>query len=347
VRSLLKASISFGLVTIPVRLYAATEEKDLHFRSLHAPCHTPIRYRKWCPHCDREVGAEEIVRGYEFEPGQFVVMGEEDFQDLPTAMARTVEILDFVSLAEIDPIYYEKTYFLEPGEGGARAYALLRRALQETGRIGIARVALRGKSSLAAVRVYGDRCLALETMHFPDEVRNPAGLSLPPDTGYREQELEMARMLIGTLTTAFAPEKYQDEYREALLERIQQKIAGAEAVRPEAPAPTARVMDLMEALRQSIERSQAARGEGASGDVPATGADGARPPAPAPGGAGVDRGGEVGRGPVPRPGGGGPGPALEPPGPGTDGAVPGTPGPGWAAPGPASPPGWGAGGPPG
>ncbi|BDG59970.1 non-homologous end joining protein Ku [Caldinitratiruptor microaerophilus] len=276
-RSLWRGTISFGLVTIPVKLYAATEDRDVHFRLLHRECKTPIRYRRWCPRCEREVEAGDLVRGYEHEPDRFVVIEEEDLESLPVAAARTVEILDFVRLEDIDPIYFLRTYFVEPGDGGAKAYALLRRALQATGRIGLARVALRGRSSLAAVRVYRQDCLCLETMRFPDEIRSHAGLQIPADEGYRDQELEMARLLISTLSTEFVPERLRDEYREALLERIREKVAGDQVYRVEAPEPTARVADLMEALRQSVRLAEAARGP-ASG-VPA--ADGAGPrPAP-------------------------------------------------------------------
>lgn len=259
-RSLWRGAISFGLVTIPVKLYAATEEKDVHFRLLHRACKTPIRYRRWCPRCEREVEGEDLVRGYEYEPDRFVVIEDEDLERLPAALARTVEILDFVRLEDIDPIYFLRTYFLEPGEGGAKAYALLRRALQVTGRIGVARVALRGRSSLAAVRVYRQECLSLETMHFPDEIRSYARLQIPADEGYRDQELEMARLLISTLSGDFAPERLRDEYREALLERIRQKVAGNQVYEVESPEPAARVVDLMEALRQSVRLAEEARG---------------------------------------------------------------------------------------
>lgn len=312
-RSLWKGTISFGLVTIPVKLYAATEDKGVKFHYLHAPCRTPVRYVKWCPACHREVPMEEIVRGYEYEPGRYVILAEEDLADLPVPMARTVEILDFVRLADIDPIYYLRTYFIEPGDGGGKAYALLRRALLDTGRVALARVALRGKSSLATVRVYQGRCLALETMHFPDEVRSYAGLALPDDAGYREQELEMARMLIETMAGEFLPEKFRDEYREALLARIREKIAGEHVVAVEAPAPTARVVDLMEALRESLRLAEAARARAAAG---AGGAEAEAPAAgAAPSGAAVPPG--AGRSPGFPPG------AIPAPGPAAPaGAVP-------------------------
>lgn len=262
-----KGTISFGLVTIPVKLYAATEEKGVKFNQLHGECKTPIRYLKWCPNCNREVKADEIVRGYEHEPGRYVVMADEDFERLPTAMARTVEILEFVNLAEIDPIYFLRTYYLEPGDGGAKAYALLRRAMKESGRIGIARVALRGKAALAGVRVYHDQVLAMETMHFPDEVRSFAGLAVPKEEQVREQEVEMAKLLIGHLSGPFVPEKFEDEYRMALLNLIREKVAGEQVYQVEAPAPAARVVDLMEALRQSVRVAEEARERAAAGQT--------------------------------------------------------------------------------
>lgn len=285
-RSLWKGTISFGLVTIPVKLYAATEEKNVKFNYLHGECHTPVRYVKWCPNCNREVQMQEIVRGYEYEPGRFVVLQDEDFERLPTALARTVEILDFVNLADIDPIYFLKTYFLEPAEGGAKAYSLLRRAMQETGRIALARVALRGRATLAGIRVYRDQALTMETMHFPDEIREFAGLSIPREEGLRDQELDMAKMLIGTLSGEFVPEKFEDDYRRAVVELIREKVAGEQVVRVEAPEATTRVVDLMEALRQSIQVAKEARaGAGIRGGGAGPDGPGAVPPAepPAPG----------------------------------------------------------------
>ncbi len=154
---------------------------------------------------------------------------------------------------------YDKTYFLEPGEGGAKPYALLRRALRESGRIGLSRVALRGKASLAAIRLYRENCLVMETMHFPEEIRTFTSLNLPADEGFREQELAMAKLLIGTLAGPFVPENFQNEYRAALLQMIQEKVAGQQVYRPDVAAPAAKVMDLMEALRQSINLAEEAR----------------------------------------------------------------------------------------
>jgi len=253
-----KASISFGLVTIPVKLYAATESKDVRFHLLHSVCHTPVQYRKWCPQCDQEVAPEAIVRGYEYDRGRYVEVPEADLESIPIAAAHTVDIVDFVRLEQIDPIYFEKTYFLEPGEGGAKAYALLRRAMESTGRIAVARVVIRSKESLAAIRIYDQGVLAMETMRFPDEVRSPAGL-LGPEPSLRPQEVDMASSLIGSLAGEFTPEKFKNEYRQAVLDLVQAKATGQEVVQAEERPARGRVADLMQALQASIRHAEAER----------------------------------------------------------------------------------------
>ena len=170
-RSLWKGVISFGLVNIPVRMYRAVEERGVHFRQLHARCGTPIRYRRWCPRCDVEVAPQDIARGYEYAPDRFVLITDEELAGLPLPTARAVEILDFVHLHEIDPIYFERTYYLEPAEGGEKAYRLLRRAMDLRGCVAVAKVALRHKETLACLRTYRARVLALATMAYPDEIR--------------------------------------------------------------------------------------------------------------------------------------------------------------------------------
>lgn len=254
-----KGSISFGLVTIPVKLYTATEDKDLSFHLLHDECRTRVQYKKWCPVCDREVAGDEIVRGYEVDRGRYVIITDEDIESIPLVASRTMEIVDFVRLDQIDPVYFDRTYYLEPGEGGAKAYALLRRAMEETGRIAIARVVIRSKESLAAIRVFEGGVLALETMHFPEEIRSTAGLTGIIQPELRPQELEMAKGLVASLSGDFEPAKFQNQYRDALLEIIQAKAAG-EAI-PAAPEPErGRVVDLMDALRASIRAAEQARG---------------------------------------------------------------------------------------
>jgi len=252
VHTVWKGSISFGLVNIPVRLFAATEEKDIRFRYLHKACHTPIEYVRRCPHCNQDVSWDDIVRGYEYEPGKFVVLTEDDWNAVQPEARKAIEILDFVDLSEIDPVYFHKSYYLSPGENGEKAYALLRRAMAETGKIAIARVTLRAKSSLCAVRAIADG-LMLETLFYPDEVRSIRLVpNLPVETDLDEKEVRMAVQLVENLSAPFEPEKYTDTYREALRERIAKKIEGEEV--KTAPTPrSAPVVDLMAALQSSLE----------------------------------------------------------------------------------------------
>lgn len=250
-RSLWRGSVSFGLVNIPVRLYAATEKQDIKFRYLHRECLTPIEYEKRCPTCKREVSAEEIVWGYEYEKGRFVVLNEEDFERLPLHTTKTIDILDFVALNEVDPAFFDRTYYLEPAEGGAKAYQLLLKAMEQTGRVAIAKVALRSKESLAAIRAR-EGALVLATMFYANELRSAQGLNLGADTvKLSDKELEMAVHLVEELTTSFTPEKYSSDYRTALSELIAAKVAGAE-VKEVRPAARTEVVDLMEALRASL-----------------------------------------------------------------------------------------------
>ncbi|MDQ7792912.1 MAG: Ku protein [bacterium] len=254
-RPLWKGAISFGLVHIPVRLYAATARRALRFRWLHGRCRTPIRYRKWCPNCETEVAGEDLVSGYEYERDRFVLIGDDDLAALPGFSRRTVEILDFVRLAEIDPVYYEKNYFLEPADGGHKAYHLLRQVMRERDRVAVARVAIRDKETLAALRGYGD-VLALSTMFWPDEVRSAAGLEGPlgiPEL--KPAELEMALTLVDNLTHPFTPGRYLDRRREALQELVLAKVEGRQVFEYREPA-TAEVVDLLEALRASVDMTQ-------------------------------------------------------------------------------------------
>lgn len=251
-----KGAISFGLVNVPVKLYTATEASDVKFNYLHSRCHTPIKYEKRCPTCNEVVSPEEIVRGFEYEKGKYVIMTEEDLAGIAIEQTRSIDIVDFVDLSQIDPIYYAKTYFVTPGDGGQKAYALLRRAMEESGKIAIAKVVIRSKQHLAAVRVY-ENCLALETMFFPAEIRTPAAL---PELNYEaklnDNELQMAINLIGNLAAEFDPEKYTDDYRRALLDVIESKIEGKEVATVVAKPETGKVIDLMEALRASIKIAQ-------------------------------------------------------------------------------------------
>ncbi|MCL6560872.1 MAG: Ku protein [Firmicutes bacterium] len=260
-RPIWKGAVSFGLVYVPVKLYAATEQKDIKFNYLHEKCKTPVQYRRFCPSCQTEVSMEEIVRGYEYEKGKYVVLKEEDFHGLAEADGgRSIEILDFVDLAGIDPVYYEKAYYLTPGEGGAKVYELLKRAMNDTGKVAVARVVMRSRETLAALRVSGNT-LVMSTMHYPDEIRQPGVL---PEMNYQvslhENEVKMAVSLINSLSSEFRPEKYNDTYRQALMEMIQSKIAGEDVETPARPE-AGKVVDLMEALKVSIDLAREERGK--------------------------------------------------------------------------------------
>lgn len=263
-RSLWKGAISFGLVHIPVRLLAATEDHDIHFRQLHSACHAPLEYRKVCPACAREVAGEEIERGYEVRPGEFVILGDDDLSDLPLPTAHTVAIADFVRLADVDPLFFARSYYLAPQEGGARPYALLREVLRTSGRAAVATVAIRSKESLALVRVV-EGILVLELMHSPGEIRDWHQVEgVPSEMELGERELAVASDLVDRLSGPWTPERYPDRYREALLARI-----GARTVTRAAPestaAPAAPYGDLLAALEASVrqvERDREAAGGG-------------------------------------------------------------------------------------
>src|SRR5690625_1245248 len=219
-----KGTISFGLVNIPVKMHAATENKDIRLWQLHKECKTPIKYQKVCPACEREVENEEIVKAYEYEKNKFVMLDEEDLKALQKEQSdKAVEIMDFVELEQIDPIYFEKSYYLSPNEGGSKAYGLLRTALEDTGKIGVAKMMIRSKEQLAVIRVYKE-AIVVETIHYPDEVRQVQDVpNIPENATTEKKELDTAKMLIEQLTTEFEPDKYQDDYRTALLELIEEK----------------------------------------------------------------------------------------------------------------------------
>lgn len=251
-RPLWKGSISFGLVNIPVRLFAATEQKSVKFRYLHEPCRTPVKYSKTCPTCNKEVPMDEIVKGYEYEKDRFVIIEESDLARIPQETTRTIAIVDFVRQEEVDPIYYDRSYFLVPGEAGEKAFQLLQKSMSEAGLAGVVRIVLRSRQALGVLRVF-DKIMAVETMFYPDEVRSTADLpSWNKEVQLHENELQMARELVKNLTASFEPEKYTDEYRKAMLEIIEGKIAGEEIYTAPA-AEKGEVVDLVEALKASVE----------------------------------------------------------------------------------------------
>ncbi|NLM26996.1 MAG: Ku protein [Clostridiaceae bacterium] len=251
-----KGAISFGLVNIPIKMFTATEDKDIKFRYIHKSCNTPLNYKKVCPSCNIEVSEEEIVKGYEYEPGHFVVLKDEDFKAIQGKSGpKNIEILDFVKLSEIDPVYFNKTYYLAPQDIDGKAYNLLRRAMDQTGKIAIARVAIRNRQTLAAIRVYRD-ALVMETLFYADEVRPSEQIpNLPRNTDADEKELDIAVKLIDSLTVEFKPEKYTNEYRTVLSELISRKIEGEE-IRVAPTVPKSNVIDLMEALKASLQETK-------------------------------------------------------------------------------------------
>ena len=256
-----KGSISFGLVHIPIKLYAATESKDVSFRTLHDKCHTPIRYQKYCPVCEEVVENNHLIKGYEVEPGDFVTVTDQEIQGLRGDAVRAVEILDFVNLSEIDPVFYNRSYFVGPNENGGKAYALLRQALSETGKIGLAKLTLHSKEHLGVVRVYKDG-LMLETMYYPDEVRPASQVPGLEQLGhFDEKELETAKQLIEQLTTPFEPEKYKDTFREDVQHMLEEKMAGHVVSTPKTAPSRENVVDLLAALQASVDETRGKKPE--------------------------------------------------------------------------------------
>lgn len=250
-----KGAISFGLVHVPVKMFSATEDKDVSLRYIHKECGSPLSYVRKCPVCDREVAWEEIGKGYEYEKGKFVIFDKDELDALTEESTKTIAILDFVDLKEIDPIYFQKTYYLSPDQAGAGAYGLLMEAMRQTGKIGVAKISIRSKSSLAAIRVL-DNCLSIETMFYPDEIRPVTQVpGLPEAAAVSDKELEMAKLLISQLSTPFEPGKYTDDYRQRMLDLIAGKVAGEE-IRVAPARAEANVIDLMAALQASIEAVQ-------------------------------------------------------------------------------------------
>lgn len=267
-RSIWKGSISFGLVTIPVKLYSATEEKDIAFRQVHREDGGRIRYKRECTIDGEEVPYSDIAKGYEMPDGSMVVLTDDDLASVPLTSSRAIDVVQFVPLDQLDPIYFNRSYFLEPDKAGVKPYVLLAKALEESGQVAIVKVALRQRESLAALRVR-DGVFVLETMLWPDEVRDPDFGFLDEDIDVRPQELAMAGTLIQSLSGDFEPAAHTDAYREKLEELIEAKVAGQEVVQPVSAAPDAgAVVDLMAALRASVDAAKArAAGLAGSSDV--------------------------------------------------------------------------------
>jgi DNA end-binding protein Ku len=252
-RAIWSGSIGFGMVSIPVKLFGATESKDISFNLLHATCGTRLKQVRWCPTDEQEVPWNETVRGYQYAKDQYVTLTDEDFEKLPLPSKHTIELSAFVKEDEIDPIFYERSYHLAPDERGEKAYALLIRTLEKKGLTAIATITIRKKEQLCALRPK-DGALMLETLYYPDEIRAQPEMDLDR-VKITERESDMAAALIDLLRKPFEPEEYKDHYREALSQLIEAKLEGRDVV-TSPPSREAKVLDLADALRRSVEAAK-------------------------------------------------------------------------------------------
>ena len=255
-RTIWKGSISFGLVYIPIAVYPATREEKLSFRQLRATDLSPIRYKKVAEADQKEVTADQIVKGFEYERGRYVILKEDDFAKVRIESTHSIDITDFVDLTQVDPKFFYKPYFLEPQKGGEKAYALLHKALAGTGKIGVAKVVISNREYLASVKPDG-LFLVLDLMHFASEILAPEELKNGSATAITDKELKMAQSLVESMSTPWEPEKYRDEYRNAVMEIIEQKAQHKEVAKKPAPAMrTTNVVDLVKVLQESLNRNQ-------------------------------------------------------------------------------------------
>ncbi len=277
-RAIWKGAVSFGLVSVPVRVFAATQEHDIRFHQVHAEDGGRIKMKRTCSIDGEEVAYDQLAKGYESPDGRLVVLTDEDFDNLPLSTSREIDVVEFVPAEQVDPILFNKTYYLEPEARAAKPYQLLREALTASDRMAVVKVALRQRETLAVLRVR-DKVIVLQTLLWPDEVRAAEFDVLDSDVEVRPQELAMAQSLVESLAADFAPEQFEDSYTKALSDLVEAKLEGAEP----APAPaedatdTGEVVDLLTALQRSVERARQARGEAPADDV----AGGAAKPAPA------------------------------------------------------------------
>jgi DNA end-binding protein Ku len=257
-RAIWKGTVSFGLVSIGVRLYSATEEKTIRFHQVHRDDGGRIRYQRVCSVCGQQIEYDDIAKGYDLGAGELVVLTDEDFEDLPLSTSRAIDVLEFVPAEQIDPIMLNKAYYLEPDSAATKPYVLLRDALADSDRVAVVKVALRQREQLATLRVH-EGVLVLNTMLWPDEVREPDFAFLEEDVDTRRSELAMASSLIDSMSGDFDPAAFTDNYREALQEVIDAKVEGRQMEAPAEPTEAPAAIDLMAALRASVERAQAAR----------------------------------------------------------------------------------------
>ena len=261
-RSMWKGVVSFGMVSIPVRLYVATERTStVSFRQLCGEHMSPVKYKRWCQAGDHEVPYSEIVKGYEVSGDQYVVIEDEDLDQLPLPTAHTIEIQEFVPKDDIKgALYFDSAYYMEPEEAGKKPYALLKQALEETDRTGVAKIAFRDREHLCSL-IPDDGMIIMNVLHWPDEIRSADDLRhVDGDVKIQERELKMAVSLVESLAEDFDPSRYSDDYKEALMEIVNAKIEGEEMVAAPEPEAAPKVMDLMEALRVSVEQAKARKG---------------------------------------------------------------------------------------
>ncbi len=261
-RAIWKGAVSFGLVNVPVRVFAATQEHDIRFHQVHQADGGRIRMKRTCTVCGQEIGYDQLAKGYESPDGRLAVLTDDDFTALPLSTGREIDVVEFVPAAQVDPVLFARTYYLEPEARAAKPYALLREALTATERMAVVKVALRQRESLAVLRVRG-RAIVLQTLLWPDEVREPDFDVLEEQVELRPQELSMAQMLVESLAADFTPDAFEDSYAKAVAAVVEAKLEGA------APAPAAAgeqevggdVVDLLTALQRSVERARSTRGE--------------------------------------------------------------------------------------
>jgi len=263
-RAIWKGAVSFGLVNVPVRLFAATQEHDIRFHQVHRADGGRIRQKRICSVCGEEVTYDQLAKGYEAEDGRLVVLTDEDFEALPLATGHEIDVVEFVPIEQVDPILYGRSYYLEPDSRAAKPYALLREALETTERVAVVKVALRQRESLAVLRVR-DRVIMLQTLLWPDEVRAAEFPILKEDVELRPQELRMAASLVDSMATDFEPDSFEDEYQKALTDMVEAKLEGAEPAPVQTTeAASTEVVDLLSALQASVDRARASRGESGS-----------------------------------------------------------------------------------
>lgn len=244
--------ISFGLVNIPVKLYAATRDKDINFNQMHKDDNGRVRYEKTCKVCGKELGKDDLVKGYEYTKGQYVIVTDEELKSVNLKTTKSITVTNFINIDDIDPLEFEKAYYIGPDENGEKPYVLLREALAQSKKVAIGKVSLHSREQLAVLRLM-DNIIILETMHFADEIIKPEGIGLPPaDFKVADNELDLAKVLIQHMTSPFDYNAFHDEYEQALKELINKKIAGEEVTTPPAPQPT-NVIDIMAALKASLE----------------------------------------------------------------------------------------------